>query len=125
MSRDALYVAAYDLGDTERERTAQLLEGYGFRVQRSVFELRLSRGQREQMLAALEKLELKTGSVLLYRRDATGRRYEKGVPNPRRLEEDCHAWILGVPPKPDPAQTPISETPSDLSKISPQRKEVS
>jgi len=63
-----VHLAAYDLSDDgERSRVDRVLRGYGFRVQWSVFECRLSRGERERLLGALRALDLKSGHVRLYR----------------------------------------------------------
>lgn len=62
------YAIIYDVtDDRERTRVAKILIGYGFRVQKSVFECKLSRGDRKSLVARLEALALQTGSVKLYR----------------------------------------------------------
>lgn len=95
MPRTADYIAAYDLtSDRERERVAQVLEGYGFRVQFSVFELRLTRGLRERLLVELENLKIESGFICLYRRAATAKRFEVGVIPPRPHDEESHAYVL-------------------------------
>ena len=44
------YLAIYDIADGKRlHRVAAILEDYGFRVQKSVFELRLSDAARLEM----------------------------------------------------------------------------
>lgn len=46
---------AYDIrSDRKRRRVAETLEAYGRRVQRSVFECDLTRGQYEELLRKLE-----------------------------------------------------------------------
>jgi CRISPR-associated protein Cas2 len=95
MPRSADYIAAYDVtSDKERGKVAEVLEGFGFRVQRSVFELRLSRGQREQLLRKLAALNLKTGFVTLYRWDSSAKRHEVGTVPPRPHDEGLHAYVL-------------------------------
>lgn len=67
MTHDATYLAVYDLTDNrERERVAAVLEGYGLRVQKSVFECRLTHSARERLLAEIKSLQLHTGDLLLY-----------------------------------------------------------
>lgn len=62
------YAVAYDLSDNrERYRVDKILKGWGFRVQKSVFECRLKRHHRTRLAASLEALRLKTGSVRIYR----------------------------------------------------------
>ena len=68
MGRDGKYVVAYDVADDgEREKVAKILQGFGDRVQKSVFECRLTVAMRNRLAARLENLELATGGVLLYR----------------------------------------------------------
>lgn len=68
MKQAAGYAIVYDLtDDRERARVDRIIKGYGFRVQKSVFECRLTRGDRRSLIAALERLRLLTGSVKIYR----------------------------------------------------------
>lgn len=68
MSPHALHIVVYDIGDErERSRLDRLLCGYGFRVQKSVFECRLQRSARKRMEAAISSLNLSSGHVLIYR----------------------------------------------------------
>lgn len=62
------YAVAYDVSDDrERYRVDKVLKGFGFRVQKSVFECRLTRGDRRALIEAIERLKLQTGSVKIYR----------------------------------------------------------
>lgn len=66
-----LHAVCYDLSDDrERRRVDRLLKGYGFRAQKSVFECRLTRTQKQLLLDALQKLALTTGHVRVYRLQA-------------------------------------------------------
>lgn len=95
MPRYADYIAAYDLSHKrERDRTAKILEGFGFRVQKSVFELRLTRGMREQLLQKLATLDLKSGFVSVYRRGTGSKRYDAGNTPERSHDENRHAFIF-------------------------------
>jgi len=68
MPRQALYVVAYDISeDRERARVDKILIGFGFRVQKSVFECRLSKPARQRLESRLAKLEISSGHVLIYR----------------------------------------------------------
>jgi CRISPR-associated protein Cas2 len=63
-----LFAVCYDItDDRERRRVAKLLEAYGFRVQKSVFECHLGHAQKQQLATALERLRLRTGQVRTYR----------------------------------------------------------
>jgi len=58
------YAVAYDItDDKEREKIARLLKNYGFRVQKSVFECRLTRKDKQRLIDELEGLNIKTGSI--------------------------------------------------------------
>lgn len=62
-----LYLFAYDIThDNERNKVDKILHDYGFRVQKSVYECRLSRGQRKQLLRRLESLSLESGHIRCY-----------------------------------------------------------
>jgi CRISPR-associated protein Cas2 len=62
------YLIVYDISkQRERTKVSKILSGYGQRVQESVFECRLSVGMRERLKKKLEKLEVETGFVLVYR----------------------------------------------------------
>lgn len=90
-----LYLVVYDIScDRERGRTAAVLEGYGVRVQESVFEVRLSPAMKHGLQTALLGLQLETGWVSFYRVDERSRRWQAGIALPNPLAEDRHAWIL-------------------------------
>ena len=66
--RCAPYAIAYDIGnDRERSLVDKILRGFGMRVQKSVFECRLTRRQAAKLSAQIEQLRLHTGFVLMYR----------------------------------------------------------
>ena len=61
------YVIAYDLSDNkERNRVSKLLKGYGFRVQKSLFEIRATKTTLRQLTRALQKLQLESGFARIY-----------------------------------------------------------
>ena len=75
------YAVVYDIScDRERARVDRLLRGYGFRVQKSVFECRLTRRQRDELVRRLERLGLRTGFVKVYRLDYCSDRPVVGRP---------------------------------------------
>jgi len=68
MKEQPLYAVVYDItDDKERRKVDRVLTGYGFRVQKSVFECRLGRGDKAQLMGQLNRLQLRTGSVKMYR----------------------------------------------------------
>lgn len=62
-------IAAYDIReDSRRARLAALLQGYGDRVQKSVFVVRVSEGDLDDIRQfAAEELDLDTDSFYLFR----------------------------------------------------------
>lgn len=87
------YTVAYDISsDEERGRVDRLLLGYGFRAQKSVFECRLRRGDRERLERELEALNLETGYVFIYRLQANAAKIVIGKPPPS-IDDDV-AYIL-------------------------------
>ena len=88
MSHPARYIAVYDISDDkERAKAAKILEGFGERVQESVFECYLSGNLRTRLLRRFEKLELKTGFLLLYRLQADTEPFRAGICPPAMEQE--------------------------------------
>jgi CRISPR-associated protein Cas2 len=91
----ALFLASYDISlARERVRVARLLSGYGVRVQKSVFEVRLTRGDHARLTEALTDLALESGTVLLYRALENVPVESIGQPNETPVNEEHHAWVL-------------------------------
>lgn len=62
------YAVVYDITlDKERGRVDKILKGFGFRIQKSVFECRMNKRMKEELIGKLSKLDLQTGFVKLYR----------------------------------------------------------
>ena len=62
------YTVVYDItSDAERRRVDRVLKGYGFRVQKSVFECRLDRKGKREMFQELQELKVESGFVKVYR----------------------------------------------------------
>lgn len=79
MAKFADYALVYDISsDRERSKVDRLLKDFGFRVQKSVFECRLGRRDKEELLRRLEKLEIKTGFVKVYKLEYTYKSEEIG-----------------------------------------------
>ena len=92
-----LYLAVYDIGcPDQRRRVARVLEGWGLRVPRSAFALRLNKAGRERLVRQLEAVAPDTGSVCLYRVDETRRRDTVGEPGElpcQRIDTKAHCFI--------------------------------
>ena len=62
------YAVVYDItANGERRRVEKVLKDFGFRIQKSVFECRMDRRAKKELIEKLEKLNLKTGFVKIYR----------------------------------------------------------
>jgi CRISPR-associated protein Cas2 len=73
------YVVTYDISSQqERNRIGEILTGYGFRVQKSVFECSLSAGDKVKMLAELKQLDLQGGCVYIYHLSKESERIDFG-----------------------------------------------
>ena len=93
VSQQPLFVACYDISDNrERRRMDKLLCGFGFRAQRSVFECHLGKSQKQQLVAAVERLALRTGHLRLYRvYSQVGRRT---IGQPAKGDEATYAFTV-------------------------------
>lgn len=68
MKHDSFYLIVYDVtDDKERRKVSLVLEAEGFRVQKSVFECRMTKSTVTRLVNNLEKLHLQTGGVRVYR----------------------------------------------------------
>ena len=68
------YAIVYDISaNRERSRVDRLLQSFGFRVQKSVFECRLTTTDRNKLISRLEQIDLRTGFVKIYRLDYTSK----------------------------------------------------
>jgi CRISPR-associated protein Cas2 len=70
MKRLSKYVVVYDISDNkERRHVNNILIGFGFRVQKSVFECLLDKRYYNQMLQKLNDLKVKTGFIKIYKKE--------------------------------------------------------
>ena len=68
MKEAGLFAVVYDIASNrERYRVDRILKGYGFRVQKSVFECRLGKADKSRLIAEIMKLNVLTGSIKIYR----------------------------------------------------------
>lgn len=94
MSGISDYAVVYDITcDKERTRVDRVLKGFGFRVQKSVFECRLKRREKEDLVRKLEALEVKTGFIKIYRLEYTFRGVVIGEQKMKNVD-DGHAFII-------------------------------
>jgi CRISPR-associated protein Cas2 len=61
------YAVVYDISsDRERAKVDRVLKGFGFRVQKSVYECRLDRRGKKELIRKLEALQVRTGFIKIY-----------------------------------------------------------
>ncbi len=82
------YVVVYDISDNkERRWVNNILIGFGFRVQKSVFECRLNKKYYNELKILLNSLDIKTGFIKIYKKeklrkdDIVGIRNTAGIDN--------------------------------------------
>ncbi len=61
------FVVAYDIdNDKRRKKISDILEGYGFRVNFSVFEIELNPAQLDSLLKKIKSVSKKTDNIRFY-----------------------------------------------------------
>ena len=92
---DSRYVIVYDVScHRERRRVARILEGVGFRIQKSAFETRMTKLRRKSLVRELARLELRTGFVLIYRLQGGSGPEQIGVRSGDEPSEETHALVF-------------------------------
>ena len=77
------YAVVYDItSNAERARVSKLLKGFGFRVQKSVFECRLDKRGKSELIRKLKALDIKTGFVKVYRLEYSSKKEVVGKGKP-------------------------------------------
>ncbi len=93
MKQAAEFTVCYDLSDDkERAAVSKILCGYGFRVQKSVFECKLTRADQGNLLRGLQRLGLQSGSVKLYR--VYGGARHPVIGQPQVDPDEDHVYVL-------------------------------
>jgi len=89
------YAVVYDItSNAERARVSKLLKGFGFRVQKSVFECRLDKKGKGELIRKLNALDVKTGFVKVYRLEYSSKKEVKGKAAPDRNGIDTGAAFI-------------------------------
>jgi len=89
MKKFSDYAVVYDItDDLERAKVSKVLKDYGFRVQKSVFECRLTKAEKENLIRDLEALKIKTGSIKIYRLEYTWKPYIIGDKKGQSPDDD-------------------------------------
>ncbi|MDG6025973.1 MAG: CRISPR-associated endonuclease Cas2 [Candidatus Brocadia sp.] len=88
------YAVVYDItSDAERGKVDKVLKGFGFRIQKSVFECRLNKRGRNELIDRLEKLQIKTGFIKVYRLEYSSKDTVIGQQKKADID-DGHAFII-------------------------------
>jgi CRISPR-associated protein Cas2 len=88
------YAVVYDItSNRERRRVDRELKNFGFRVQKSVFECRLNRKGKEDLIARLEKLAIKTGFIKMYRLEYSSKNAVIGEGGTQGIDEG-NAYVV-------------------------------
>jgi CRISPR-associated protein Cas2 len=88
MKRAGDFAVVYDISDDkERAQVDKLLKGFGFRVQKSVFECTMDRKGKEDLLSKLRSLNLKTGFIKIYRLEYSSNQDTVGEKKSRSIDE--------------------------------------
>jgi CRISPR-associated protein Cas2 len=69
------------------------LKGFGFRVQKSVFECRLNKRGREDLIEKLKKLNIETGFIKVYRLEYSSKEIVIGEKEKADID-DGNAFII-------------------------------
>lgn len=88
------YAVVYDISsDRERAKVDKVLKGFGFRIQKSVFECRLDRKGRNRLIERLERLNIKTGFIKVYRLEYSSKDCVIGEKKKKDID-DGHAFVI-------------------------------
>lgn len=88
------YAVVYDItSDKERGRVDKVLKGFGFRVQKSVFECRMNKRAKEELIEKLSNLDIQTGFVKVYRLEYSSKKVIIGKKEENDIDEG-NAYVI-------------------------------
>lgn len=83
------YAVVYDItANGERRKVEKVLKGFGFRIQKSVFECRMDRRSKDDLIRKLESLEIKTGFVKIYRLEYSWKDFVIGEQKKKNIDDE-------------------------------------
>jgi len=95
MKKVATYVVVYDISNNkERRKINNILIGFGFRVQKSVFECKLNKRYYLQLIQELKRLDIKTGFIKIYKKEKLRKDDIIGIPSKNSTIDDKNAYIF-------------------------------
>jgi CRISPR-associated protein Cas2 len=88
------YAVVYDISeDNERRRVDEILRGFGFRIQKSVFECRLTKRTKEDLVKELNSADIRTGFIKIYRLEHSWKNCTIGAKK-QDPEDDGNVFIV-------------------------------
>ena len=88
------YAVVYDISsNSERRKIEKILKDYGFRIQKSVFECRLNKRMKSELMERLEGLDISTGFVKIYKQEYSWKDCLIGKPKKRSIDND-NAFVI-------------------------------
>ena len=88
------YAVVYDISsNNERRKIEKILKSYGFRIQESVFECRLDKRLKSELIERLEGLEIATGFVKIYKQEYSWKDCIIGKPGKKSIDND-NAFVI-------------------------------
>jgi len=95
MKKVATYIVVYDISNNkERRKINNILIGFGFRVQKSVFECKLDKRYYNQLISQLEALDIKTGFIKIYKKEKLRKDDVIGIPTKNSTIDDKNAYVF-------------------------------
>lgn len=83
------YTVVYDISsNSERKKIEKVLKGVGFRIQKSVFECRMNRRIKEELIKKLNSLDIQTGFVKIYRLEYSWKNCVIGKQKKKSIDDD-------------------------------------
>ena len=84
------YAVVYDItSDAERRRVNKILKGFGFGIQKSVFECRMNKKWKDDLIEVLKKLDIQTGFVKVYRLEYSSQNCVIGKTEDTDVDNGC------------------------------------
>jgi CRISPR-associated protein Cas2 len=88
------YAVVYDISaDRERKKIEKILKNYGFRIQKSVFECRMDKRTKVELIEKLEGLDIATGFVKIYKQEYSWKDCIIGKQKKKSIDDD-NAFVI-------------------------------
>jgi CRISPR-associated protein Cas2 len=88
------YAIVYDISSNrERTKIEKILKNYGFRIQKSVFECRMDKRTKTELIERLEGLDISTGFVKIYKQEYSWKDCIIGTQKKKSIDDD-NAFVI-------------------------------